>query len=383
MNYENPKKKVILIFIDWFTPGYKAGGPVRSCRNMTDRLSDEFQFKIICRDTDYQETAPYLSVKSNEWNKINDVYVYYLSKKRITIANIKKLIKETDFDIAYINGIYSFFFSILPFLFLKQTNKKIIISVRGMLSEHSLNVKALKKKLFIKVAKAINLYKGAYFHATCEQEKEDIKHFFPKIKTEIISNFSVEINTKSHKNIFKKKGELRIYSLARIAEEKNTLKAIEYLKDLKGEIKYDLYGSIYNNDYWEKCKTAIKNLPQNIRVEYKGCIDLEKSKKIAADYHFLFLPTKGENFGHSILECLLSKRPVIISDKTPWRNLYDANAGYDLPLEEKKMTKIIQKCIDTDNEEFEKMCIAAFEFAKQKSTDKNTKNKMLQLFAGT
>lgn len=51
-------KPTILIFIDWYKPGYKAGGPIRSVSNMVDALKDDFQFYIITRNTDYLETTP-------------------------------------------------------------------------------------------------------------------------------------------------------------------------------------------------------------------------------------------------------------------------------------------------------------------------------------
>jgi glycosyltransferase involved in cell wall biosynthesis len=54
------------------------------------------------------------------------------------------------------------------------------------------------------------------------------------------------------------------------------------------------------------------------------------------------MATWGENFGHAIAEALQHGKPVIISDRTPWRNLKTANAGWDLPLEEKSFTEILR-----------------------------------------
>ncbi len=51
-----------------------------------------------------------------------------------------------------------------------------------------------------------------------------------------------------------------------------------------------------------------------------------------AGYHLLVLPTRGENFGHVILEALLAGCPVLVSDQTPWRGLASRRAGWDLPL---------------------------------------------------
>ena len=46
-------RKKVLITIDWFLPGTKSGGPVRSYANMIAYFKNEFDFYIITRDTDY------------------------------------------------------------------------------------------------------------------------------------------------------------------------------------------------------------------------------------------------------------------------------------------------------------------------------------------
>jgi len=72
-------KKKILIFIDWFLPGYKAGGPIRSVANLTAHLFSEFEFLIITRNNDYLEKSPYPNVKANQWvNFSENIKVYYL-----------------------------------------------------------------------------------------------------------------------------------------------------------------------------------------------------------------------------------------------------------------------------------------------------------------
>jgi glycosyltransferase involved in cell wall biosynthesis len=48
----------------------------------------------------------------------------------------------------------------------------------------------------------------------------------------------------------------------------------------------------------------------------------------------MLLPTLGENFGHSIIEALSAGLPVIISNRTPWKNLMVEGVGADLPLED-------------------------------------------------
>lgn len=104
------------------------------------------------------------------------------------------------------------------------------------------------------------------------------------------------------------------------------------LKYCKGEVTLDVFGTIYNETYWEKCKTLIKILPENITVNYKAALSSDQVMATLSHDHFLLLPSKGENFGHSIFEALHVGTPVLISDKTPWRDLASVQAGWDLDL---------------------------------------------------
>ena len=55
------------MFIDWYLPGYKAGGPVRSMANLVDHLRDKVDLHIVATDTDYTETSPYSGVTPDRW----------------------------------------------------------------------------------------------------------------------------------------------------------------------------------------------------------------------------------------------------------------------------------------------------------------------------
>ena len=90
------KKAKVLVFTDWFLPGYRAGGPVTSMANLTAHLKDEAEFYIITRDTDYCEEKPYENIVSGEWVKVADnTNVYYVSKHHLTAGHIREAITGT------------------------------------------------------------------------------------------------------------------------------------------------------------------------------------------------------------------------------------------------------------------------------------------------
>jgi len=72
-----------------------------------------------------------------------------------------------------------------------------------------------------------------------------------------------------------------------------------------------------------------------------------------AAYHLFLLPTRGENFGHAILEALSAGCPVLISDQTPWRGLESSGIGWALPLTEpERFRAVLNQCIAMDEAEF-------------------------------
>ncbi len=379
------EKKKILVFIDWFLPGYKAGGPIRSVANMVDALHEYFDVYIVTSDRDYLETEAYPGIEKDKWVDFEyKAMVFYFSKDRLNKKNLLILIKNTSFDYAYINGIYSYFFSVLPLILLKKTDKKIIIAPRGMLSKQAFSAKQVKKKSYLFIAKLLGLFKGVYFQATVVKEAEDIKNALSnKTKIIIAPNLPRKLITKETINIIKKKGALKLVSIARISAEKNTLFSLEVLvsTDFSGTIEFDLYGSIYNNKYWNECKEIINHLPGNIRVNYKKSIDSNKIYETFMKYHFAFMPSKGENFGHSIFEAFSSGCPVIISDQTPWQNLEHKKIGWDINLQEKKTyQQTIQSCIDMSQDDYDMLSQNALTFAREFYVNSEVVEKSKKIF---
>jgi glycosyltransferase involved in cell wall biosynthesis len=379
----NNRKKII-VFIDWFLPGYKAGGPIQSCANLIDHLKDEYDFSVVTRDTDYCETQPYPNVKSNEWNILpNGKRVYYFSSDQLNKKNIKVLIKKEQYDIIYMNGIFSFWFTLLPLYYAKKKNaKNIVIAARGMFAVSALSIKKIKKRFFLLVVKIIRLFNGIIFQATTQQESNDIKtELGKKVQIKIAPNLPKKKNTNALYHRIKEKGCVRIVNIARISPEKNLKYALEVLQKVKGKVEFDIYGPVYNKPYWDECSVLIQNMPLNVKVFYKQSIESERIEEALKNYHFMFMPTRGENFGHIILESLSSGCPVIISDQTVWRNLEEKKIGWDLSLlNHDNFTKVIERAVKMSQEEYDSISNRAFNYAHTFINNKETIEQNIDLF---
>lgn len=377
-------KKKILIFIDWYLPGYRAGGPIRSCANLVAHLSKYYQFYIITRDTDYQEDEPYPSIDSDTWIEQRDeARVFYMSKEKLSYAFLKSVVNDLDYDAAYINGIYSKYFSILPLFVLKNQHKPIIVASRGMLANSAIGVKYLKKKLFLLVASLFNLYKNVIFHATNDSEGQDIKNAIGiENKIKIAPNLHKPIVSVGDRKIVKATGSLRLISIARISPEKNLKQLLEVLANTnEGNVHLDIYGAIYNTKYWEECKVVISNCSSNVKINYCGVLEPSQIEETIQHYHFLSLLSLGENFGHVILESFMARRPVIISDQTPWKGLSKDRLGWDLPLDNNDVIeKCISKAISMNQNDFDECIESSRNMAHKITTDKIIIEQSVDLF---
>ncbi|MBU2019598.1 MAG: glycosyltransferase [Bacteroidetes bacterium] len=347
--------KKILITLDWFLPGTNSGGPVRSVANMVEQVPD-FTYYILTRNTDYCSTLPYEGIQQDTWVQFSEnVFVYYFSDWNLSPQTIADKIEESGAKTIYINGIYSRMFSQIPLKIGKKLGLNCIVAPRGMLSPHAISVKPLKKKLFLILQKLKGRYKGVVFHATSASERMDIVNQFPNSSnSSLIPNLTRVCVSSKEVLIEKDTKSCKLITLGRISPEKGTLEGLKALQNIRGvEIQYDLYGTRNDLEYWEECKHALGQMPANIKAQYCGTLGSDDVLDKIQEYHFLFSPSEGENYGHSIVEAFMAGRPVIIRDNTPWKNLKIQGVGVECQKEE--MVFYLDQFTKLDNEDYQRI----------------------------
>jgi glycosyltransferase involved in cell wall biosynthesis len=352
--------------------------------NLVNVISNDFNISAVTSAYDLKQTTPMEEVQLGNWNKMGNIRVRYLLHSEINFSNIKRLMFSENADTIYLNGMFSLPFTFYP-LWLwknnKHAGKKICIAPRGMLQEGALKSKKFKKILYLNTLKFLGLHKNVVWHATDIQEKKDIKfHFGEKSKIDIVPDTPRPCLEKPFE-ITKQKGELKLIYLSLIAEKKNLHLALSWLKDLIIPVSFDIYGPVKDEMYWNQCNKIISELPANIKVNYKGLVNPAQVQEAFAKYHAFFFPTKGENFGHVIYECLGAGRPVIISDKTPWNNLQEKKGGFDLCLDSKdNFLHAIINLHSMDQEEYNHWIKGSFNIAKEYWNNNDFHNEYVRLF---
>ncbi len=355
-------KPKVLVFIDWFLPGYRAGGPITSMRHMIGNLHQEIDFYVVTRNTDYQSAEPY-DVVCNRWLDQETHHCYYIKDSDLSKAALKQVIDSMKFDMFYINGMYSKFFSIMPLDLLKKDSRPQIVAPRGMLAPSAMAIKAFKKKAFITLSRFKGTYGNVLFHATNEQEKTHVLNQFKRADVVIAPNLGPGLLDRA--GFEKAKNELKLIFLGRIAPEKNTLLAIQSLKNVSVKVKLDIVGETYAQEYLEACKNAVQELPENVQVEFKKSISPDLVPATLQSYHYMFLPTKGENFGHAILESLMCGVPVLISDQTPWTHCKDEGVAFVSPNDAGLIAQTVDLLGAQTQEDYEAVCQRVSMFAQK------------------
>ena len=163
----------------------------------------------------------------------------------------------------------------------------------------------------------------------------------------------------------KETGTVKMIFIGRIHPIKNLLFLLDCLETIETNVLLSIVGNIEDGNYWQQCLLKIKAMPSNITIDMKKDVPHNELKTILLHHHIFVLPTKGENFGHAIFEALTLGKPVIISDQTPWRQLYNKKAGWDISLNEPAMfKKAMEEAISWDQLIYNEWSRNAWQLAK-------------------
>ncbi|MEZ4825546.1 MAG: glycosyltransferase [Bacteroidia bacterium] len=375
----------LMIMIDWFAPGFRAGGPIRSCVNLAMALQENCEIFVVTTNSDLGEDEPYREVTPDIWTDFADhVKVWYFSREGLSIQNMEALIKEINPDIVYLNSMFSVPFTVWPLWIMRKYRElnKIILAPRGMLKPAALAYSPLKKQVYLKAMRFLGIPRKIIFHATNLEESYNVRHAFGQETHVRIAPNLPQMHQQPLHILPKQPGKVKFAFIGRVHPYKNLLWLLQRLGKLNGHVHLSIYGPMEDEAYWDNCMEVIDGLPDHIVVTYEGGLQPEAVTEALEGAHFHTLPTQGENFGHAIFESFLVGRPVIISDRTPWTDLETEKAGWAISLHDpEKYEKVLQQVIDMDLATYENWAKNTWEFAANYIKNSHLKEKYLALFS--
>jgi glycosyltransferase involved in cell wall biosynthesis len=338
MNAQSKPK--VLVLVRYFLPGYRSGGPVRSISNLLAYMAKEIDFTVHCLDRDHLDKQSY-SRESRLAAQDCGGRVQYLRPRELWPWRIARRMRREPCDVVYLNSLFDPLFTLAPLLAMRlnrNARAPCVLSPRGELSDGALSIKSRRKRAFLWLARRLRLYEGVIFRASSPAEAGDIRRQLPFVAPDdvmIASEFPAPPRPAASVDTEKQAGALRVVFIGRIARMKNLAHAVAVVNELQGAIDFDIYGPMDDSSYWTECEAFIDSAPPNVRVRYCGEIPHEAVAATLGRYHVFLLPTLGENFGHAIFEALIRGLPVVLSDRTQWRDLAAQGIGYDIALEDR------------------------------------------------
>ena len=372
-----------MVFTDWYEPGFKAGGPIRSCVNFAAHMKEDYDIYIFTGDRDLGDKQAYPQIETNRWLEQDGVQIFYASPGALNWESVLVQIRDTKPDYLYLNSMYSTCFTIYPLLMkrLGMIKGQVVLAPRGMLKSTAVQYKTGKKQLFFKLLKWLRVHKQIIFHATDATEETDIRNLFGKdVTIKQITNFPPQ--QKALQIINKQSGAIKIIFVGRVHPIKNLSFLLTCLQTITAKVQLTIVAAIEDEAYWIKCGDIINNLTERVTVKLQQDVPHHQIEQLINDHHLFVLPTLGENFGHAIFEALSAGRPVLISDQTPWRNLQEYYAGWDLSLsDEAAFVRVLQQVAAMDDEAYQQWSTGAWQYAKNFTESSDLKEKYKELFS--
>jgi glycosyltransferase involved in cell wall biosynthesis len=359
---DDPRKLKILIFLDHYLPGFRFGGIITAVAAMVEQLGDQLEFYVVTAPRDEHSYEIYPDTAVDSWNQAERARVFYTDDH--SPARLRQIFREGQPDVVYLNSYWSKW--TVRVLFWQKMRRlplvPIVLAPRGTFNPQALKIKAAKKRLYRAVSDLLGLSNDVLWHATSEHEREDIENYRGAgARIAIAPDLNSPVAVRDLRSQ-KMPGRLRAVAISRLARMKNFEFLMAAMWNVKGEVELDLFGPIDEPEYWARLQREIKRLPANIRVRYMGLVAKHDVLRKLQEYDVHTLPSRGENYGYSIVESLSVGIPAVISDRTPWHGLDAAQAGFDLPLVTEQWTQCLQRLVELGAEEHERLRRGAVEF---------------------
>ena len=343
-----------------FYPATFYGGPISATWDLSQELAKK-DVEMYISTTNANGNSR-LKVNTNRFIKQEEkLFVKYYHEQIINRFSLAFIFGIWDdirkADVVYIQ--YLFHYTVLfSLLFSAVQAKEIIICPRGSFSSFTLSnklplLKALWLKLFIKpFSKSINWQASSYL------EENDIKRRFPNARVEII-NDGVDFSSFQQFNKYEKNELLEKYTNTQFKAISNiffsmgrlhAIKAFDVLIDafslfIKEDTNAKLIIAGGDDGVGEKLKQQIIDLKLQDSVFLIGAIDFEDKKILLNNCDYFTLASEFESFGIVVAEALACGKPIVLSNKTPWKDLEKNKCGILVDNEKNSFSNAFSKVI--------------------------------------
>lgn len=331
----------ISLIIPSFYPAVIYGGPIFSTLHTCEELAKLDDIDIYVSATNANMTTK-LDVETNKWNQFDDHFFvkYYNTTIKHTLSLPMFVLMWHDIkkaDIVHIQSIYNLStpFALGYAIFFK---KPVLLSPRGQFGGWCLANGSRFKQRWLNWLIAPFAY-AVVWHATADQERDEILAIFPDVKVAIIPNgiaydIFQNVTILSPDQLSKKYANTTvtidkvIISMGRLQKKKGFDVLIDaFVKVLEKFPKAKLFIAGQDEGEKENLMRQIEVLGIAGKVFLTGPINGQDKIDFLANADLFVLPSHNENFGNVYIESLAAGTPIVASKNTPWSEVDEADCG--------------------------------------------------------
>jgi glycosyltransferase involved in cell wall biosynthesis len=203
----------------------------------------------------------------------------------------------------------------------------LVVSPRGMLAPEALRFSANKKRIFWRFFQEPALVKAAAWHATSQEEAEDIRAMGIKASVGVIPNgIDVPCETAQHAGAAQQR---TVLFLSRLHPKKSLPNLIEAWSSVSTQRPAWHLIIAGPDEGGHRAELEAQARARGVQhISFMGPIYGPEKDNMLASADLLVLPTKNENFGLAVAEALAAGVPAIVTKGAPWAGLETERCGW-------------------------------------------------------
>lgn len=364
------------LIIPSFYPAVIYGGPIFSTLHTCQELAKLEDVEVYVSTTNANMTTR-LDVQTNKWIKFEEnFFVKYYNDTKINKYSLSLLLGIwRDIKHADVVHVQSIFSTSTPvsLLFSRLFKKPVLLSPRGQFGGWCLdNGSSFKQKWLDWCIKPFA--QNITWHATADQEKNEIQAIFMDAKVEVISN-GIEYDLFQKSSVLSKQAFMKkfagkeldvekiIVSMGRLQKKKGFDILIDsFVQVLQAYPQAKLFIAGQDEGEEKNLLRQIEELQLIDKVFLTGAINGQEKIDFLANADLFVLPSHNENFGNVYIESLASGTPIVASKHTPWSEVEEADCGKWVNNTVNETTEAMLEMLEKDRED---MCLNSKRIAKK------------------
>lgn len=354
----------VVVLTHYFAPAVKAGGPVQSLAALTASELGH-RVRVLAGDRDLGDTEPMPGVARRTWTPSGAGQVMHFDAGDVrTPWRALRTLRGLSPSHVYLNSLFGVTTGLLPLGLAKLRllgPGRLVLAPRGQLDPGALALSATRKRLVLRLLRALRLLDGVRWHATSDLEARHIRNVVGNgAEVCVVPPLPPSLGRSEDGGRVRPAVPLRLLFLSRISPKKGLDTLLRALATVPEPVGLDVYGPSDDASYAAVCRALAAQLPGRHRVTFHGTAAHARVGQLMQAADAFVLPTLGENFGHAIFEALTAGCPVVLTPTTPWTEAVRGGAGWLVePGDVAGLAHVISLAVATSEADFSAMSSAA------------------------